>query len=183
MGAAPPALRPRPASRSIRLRRPTTRTSWSCSPVAAFPARRAAPPPIRSPTSSSTPTPAWTCPSSSPPPAACSTMSCCSDRNAGGTLQMRHTIARERGFTLIELAVVIGVVALLLGSILVPLGTQVTQRNISTTRTSLSAIEEAIMGYALTQGRLPCPDTTGDGLEDRTTASGTEGCTGGVYVG
>lgn len=88
-----------------------------------------------------------------------------------------------RGFTLIELAVVVGVIALLLGSILVPLGTQVNQRNIATTQTTLAAIEEAVLGYGATNGRLPCPDTTGDGLEDRTTGASNDGCTGGTYVG
>jgi prepilin-type N-terminal cleavage/methylation domain-containing protein len=90
---------------------------------------------------------------------------------------------RARGFTLIELAVVVGVIALLLGSILVPLGTQVNQRNIATTQTTLAAIEEAILGYGATNGRLPCPDTTGDGLEDRTTGTSNDGCVGGTYVG
>ena len=103
-------------------------------------------------------------------------MSSCSSRVPGSR---RHT----RGFTLIELAVVVVVIALLLGSILVPLGTQVTQRNIATTQAALAAIEEAILGYAAANGRLPCPDTPGDGLEDRTTTAGSNGCTGGNYVG
>jgi prepilin-type N-terminal cleavage/methylation domain-containing protein len=75
---------------------------------------------------------------------------------------------RGRGFTLIELAVVIGIVALLLGALLVPLATQIQGRNIKETRESLAQIKEALIGYAMTQGRLPCP-TTGavpDGLED-----------------
>lgn len=75
---------------------------------------------------------------------------------------------RARGFTLIELAVVIGIVALLLGALLVPLATQIQGRNIKETRESLALIKEALIGYAMTQGRLPCPDTgvVPDGLEN-----------------
>jgi prepilin-type N-terminal cleavage/methylation domain-containing protein len=80
----------------------------------------------------------------------------------------RSEVKIMRGFTLIELAVVIGIVALLLGALLVPLATQIQGRNIKETRESLADIKEALMGYAMTQGRLPCPDTTAipDGRED-----------------
>jgi len=73
-----------------------------------------------------------------------------------------------RGFTLIELAVVIGIVALLLGALLVPLATQIQGRNIKETRESLARIKEALTGFAMTQGRLPCPDTDAapDGREN-----------------
>lgn len=76
--------------------------------------------------------------------------------------------SRARGFTLIELAVVIAIVALLLGALLVPLATQVQGRKIKETRESLAEIKDAFMGFAMTQGRLPCPDTDAvpDGLEN-----------------
>jgi len=80
---------------------------------------------------------------------------------------MKRLVATNaRGFTLVELAVVIAIVALLLGALLVPLATQVQGRNIKETRQSLEEIKEALLGYAVTQGRLPCPDTDRDGLED-----------------
>jgi type II secretory pathway pseudopilin PulG len=41
------------------------------------------------------------------------------------------------GFTLVELAVVVLVVTLLLGSLLIPLATQVEQRNVSETQKRL----------------------------------------------
>jgi prepilin-type N-terminal cleavage/methylation domain-containing protein len=79
---------------------------------------------------------------------------------------MRSAETKVRGFTLIELAVVIVIVALLLGALLVPLATQVQGRNIKETRKALNEIKEALLGYAVTQGRLPCPDTDRDGLEN-----------------
>jgi prepilin-type N-terminal cleavage/methylation domain-containing protein len=87
---------------------------------------------------------------------------------------------RCRGFSLIELAIVIMLIALLLGSLLVPLGTQVNQRRVSDTQARLEQIKEALMGFALANGYLPCPAKSAtDGTEDRT---GTA-CTGGKRVG
>jgi prepilin-type N-terminal cleavage/methylation domain-containing protein len=65
----------------------------------------------------------------------------------------------QKGFTLIEMAVVLMIVGLLLGGMLVPLSAQMDQRNISDTQKALSEIKEAIIGYALANGRLPCPAT------------------------
>ena len=63
----------------------------------------------------------------------------------------------NRGFTLIEMAIVLMIVGLLLGGMLVPLSAQMDQRNISDTQKSLSEIKEALIGYAMANGRLPCP--------------------------
>lgn len=74
--------------------------------------------------------------------------------------------ARERGFTLIEMAVAVLVLTLLLGSILVPLATQVEQRKVSDTRKTLDEAREALLGFAAANGRLPCPaSATSNGAE------------------
>jgi prepilin-type N-terminal cleavage/methylation domain-containing protein len=76
------------------------------------------------------------------------------------------------GFTLIELAIVLAVVGLVIGGLLIPLGTQIEQHKIRETQKALDEIKEALVGYALSHvavdGKpyLPCPDTDGDGLED-----------------
>ena len=64
---------------------------------------------------------------------------------------------RQQGFTLIEIAIVMFVIALLVGGLLVPLATQVEQRQISDTQKYLEEIKEALIGFAVTNGRLPCP--------------------------
>jgi prepilin-type N-terminal cleavage/methylation domain-containing protein len=95
-------------------------------------------------------------------------------------LDARH---RERGFTLVEIAIAIFIITLLLGSILVPLTTQVEQRQVSETQKTLEDIKEALVGHAIAKGYLPCPDrtsggagtawdTANDGVEDYNTGTG-----------
>lgn len=81
---------------------------------------------------------------------------------------MSEPVARPHnsGFTLIEVAVVIAIIGLLLGALLVPLATQVQATKIKATDKSLEEIREALLGFAITNGRLPCPDTGTDGIED-----------------
>jgi len=81
------------------------------------------------------------------------------------------------GFTLVEIAVAIFIIAILLGSILVPLTTQVEQRQVSETQKMLEDIKEALIGHAIAKGYLPCPDATSggganDGVEDFDAATG-----------
>ena len=72
-----------------------------------------------------------------------------------------------KGFSLIELAIAIFVITLLLGGLLVPLSSQVEQRQISDTRKYLEEIKEALIGFAVTNGRLPCPaSSTSSGVEN-----------------
>lgn len=83
-------------------------------------------------------------------------------------IRMREMYTHDRntcaGFTLIEMAVVLVIVGLLLGGMLVPLATQMeTDRRKETTAT-LESIREALIGYAVINGRLPCHDTNGDGV-------------------
>jgi len=74
----------------------------------------------------------------------------------------------EQGFSLIELAVVMFILVLLLGSVLVPLQTQVEQRQVSDTEKTLDDTRQALLGFAVANGYLPCPDTDNDGAENVT---------------
>lgn len=70
---------------------------------------------------------------------------------------LRQKPNRARGFTLLELAVVVLVVTLLVGGLLVPLATQVEQRNVTDTQLRLAQVQEALIGFAIANGRFPCP--------------------------
>lgn len=63
----------------------------------------------------------------------------------------------HQGFTLTELAVVLFIIALLIGGLLVPLGTQRDLDQRQQTKTVLRDIHDALTGFALANGRLPCP--------------------------
>lgn len=76
---------------------------------------------------------------------------------------MRH---KQAGFTLTELAVVLFIVALLIGGMLLPLAAQDDLRRTQETQNIMADIREALLGYASARGRLPCPDQDLDGLED-----------------
>lgn len=74
--------------------------------------------------------------------------------------------AGQTGFSFIELAVAMFIMTLLLGSILVPLGTQIEQRQNTETLRILEEARDALLGHAIANGRLPCPDTNNDGAEN-----------------
>ena len=64
---------------------------------------------------------------------------------------------RSKGFSLVEVAVAVSIVALLLAGALIPLSTQMDVRNSADTQRSMESIREAIIGFAQANGRLPCP--------------------------
>lgn len=91
---------------------------------------------------------------------------------------------RQRGFTLLEMAIVLVIVGLLLGGLFGSLGAMQGRQRTDQTARQLGEIREALIGFAAANGRLPCPaapatpnTTVGAGLE-RTPNAG--GCTGGV---
>jgi prepilin-type N-terminal cleavage/methylation domain-containing protein len=92
---------------------------------------------------------------------------------------------KKNGFTLVEMAIVLAIVALLLGTGLTLLSAQQDQRRVEDTNTALSDASEALIGYALTKTPpyMPCPDAmpgvavsagnvANDGLEDRNAGTG-----------
>jgi prepilin-type N-terminal cleavage/methylation domain-containing protein len=66
-------------------------------------------------------------------------------------------VSLSRGFTLAEVAVAVVIVSLLLAGMIIPLSTQIELRNTAETQRTLTDIKEAIVGFALANGRLPCP--------------------------
>ena len=64
---------------------------------------------------------------------------------------------QQAGFTLTELAIVLIIVALLIGSMLPPLSAQQDIRHEAETQKLLSETKEALLGFAAAKCRLPCP--------------------------
>ena len=77
-------------------------------------------------------------------------------------------MTRARGFTLVELAAVMAIVGLLLFSLMYTLSAQVEQRNFEETRPRLEQARALVLGFAIVNGRLPCPArSTSAGVEVR----------------
>jgi prepilin-type N-terminal cleavage/methylation domain-containing protein len=82
------------------------------------------------------------------------------------------------GFTLVEMAIVLVIVGLIISAFLTPLAAQLEQSRNAEARRDLSDIKEALLGFAVINGRLPCPDTDGNGTDDgcaNTNATSTSG--------
>ncbi|MES1997863.1 MAG: type II secretion system protein [Pseudomonadota bacterium] len=70
----------------------------------------------------------------------------------------------SQGFTLIEMAMVLIIITLVVGTALVPLGAQIEQRQRAETQRTLDEIKEALIGYTLANGVLPCPSGVSAGI-------------------
>ncbi|QSI77902.1 type II secretion system protein [Niveibacterium microcysteis] len=80
---------------------------------------------------------------------------------------IRHN---SSGFTLIELAVAMTVIAILGASVLMAVRVQMVQRQTSETRAALEEAREALLAFAAANGHLPCPSLGGapdQGQENR----------------
>ncbi len=80
------------------------------------------------------------------------------------------------GFSLAELAIVLVIVALLLGGMLMPLAAQNELRKAAETRKSLQEVRDALLGFAIAHGRLPCPAVAGSTGSEM--GGGAVACTG-----
>lgn len=93
----------------------------------------------------------------------------------------------QSGFSLLELAIVLFVLALMLGGLLMPLASRLEAEERKQTEDLMMEVREVLYGFALKNGRLPCPDcrdntggcaaaTADDGVEDRIGAVGSQTC-------
>ena len=81
----------------------------------------------------------------------------------------------QAGFTLVEISIVLAIVALLLGGLLPTISGQMERQRVHETRKQLDEIKEALIGYAIVNGKLPCPaDPT---IATGSTNAGVADCT------
>ena len=66
-------------------------------------------------------------------------------------------VRRQKGFTLAELAVAFVIIGLLLAGALMPISAQMEVRSVADTRRTMDSIRDAVIGFAQSNGRLPCP--------------------------
>lgn len=69
----------------------------------------------------------------------------------------QSTHPARRGFTLVEMAIVLIIVALLSGGMMMSLVVQQDSAAVSETQRRLNEARDALLGYAAANGRLPCP--------------------------
>src|SRR5882724_10109009 len=67
-----------------------------------------------------------------------------------------------RGFSLLEMAIVLVIIGVLLGGLLPTISSQVEQGRRTATRSYMTEVKEALIGYVIINGFLPCPTTTTD---------------------
>ena len=89
---------------------------------------------------------------------------------------LASSIRSQHGFSLVELAVVLAIIGLLIAMGMYTLSAQTDQRAREQTSRTLEQAREALLGYAVANGRLPCPaSSASNGIESP--AGGATACT------
>ena len=74
-------------------------------------------------------------------------------------MNMRLNFKSSAGFSLVEMAVVLMILGFVLGALLMPVQVQRQQQAQLQTENLLEISKKSLIGYAQSQGRLPCPAT------------------------
>lgn len=77
-----------------------------------------------------------------------------------GLLSSAATNVRQRGFSLIEIALVLVIVGLALGGVVSAIGPQLENKRVNETQKALEEVKEALIGFAIINKRLPGPATS-----------------------
>ena len=86
---------------------------------------------------------------------------------------MQLALRRARGFSLAEMAIVMVIVGLLIGGLLAPLSAQMDQRNFTDTQKRIEYANELLLGFAIANGRLPCPASSASSGDESPSGGGT----------
>lgn len=70
---------------------------------------------------------------------------------------IKKTDSPENGFSLLEVAIALAILGLLLGTLVQPLGSVFQQEKVRRAKSDLETIREALIGFSIAHGRLPCP--------------------------
>lgn len=74
-------------------------------------------------------------------------------------MRTRPLSPSQSGFTLIEVAIAVMILGLLLGGAVMTLSVQMDQKSYADTQRIMEQAQDAILGFAAANGRLPCPGT------------------------
>lgn len=85
---------------------------------------------------------------------------------------MVPTPGRQKGFSLVEVAVSMAIIALVLASGVFALTAQQDTRRFADTQSQLEQARELLLAYAAKEGRLPCPATSAAGTGDEQPVGG-----------
>ena len=69
------------------------------------------------------------------------------------------SLGHQRGFSLVELAIVLLIMGLVIGGLAMPMATQRENARVRDVQEQLQSVQAAISGFALVNGHLPCPAT------------------------
>ena len=84
--------------------------------------------------------------------------------------------SKTSGFSLIEIAVVLLIISILITIVAIPLTTQLDMQKTADTNKQLEQIKEAVYGFAMANGRLPCPATATSAGVERYCTNASGGC-------
>lgn len=82
-------------------------------------------------------------------------------------------VVSKNGFSLIEMSVVLGIVGLIAVGSIGLYSEQHTNALKKGSEAKLVVVKKALLEFALVNKYMPCPDSTGTGIDDRTAATGT----------
>jgi prepilin-type N-terminal cleavage/methylation domain-containing protein len=90
-------------------------------------------------------------------------------------MKRKYKNMQQGGFSLVELSIVLVVIGLLLGGVISGTAAFIQSARNHEANSALELIRESLIGFLVENGRLPCPDTDGDGMENGPGVCNVEG--------